>query len=154
MDGARHLVVQEPDGSVAIAFNQEVPPPEPPPEAPTVQTGSRFRITGIKFCDRGKGAVIVMFYMSLFLLTVFFRIIDIINACCISITCLLMNFNLPTISLFPIILYGSLSTFFFIPLLVLHMWLVATYQFCIAVLCLYLMRTFKYIVSEQRVEIV
>ena len=32
MDEARHLVVEKPDGSVAIAFNQEVPPPEPPPE--------------------------------------------------------------------------------------------------------------------------
>jgi len=30
MDGARHLVVEKPDGSVAIAFNQDVPPPEPP----------------------------------------------------------------------------------------------------------------------------
>ena len=154
MDGARHLVVEEPDGSVAIAFNQEVPPPEPPPESPTVRTRTRIRISGIKFCERGKVAVIMMFYMSLFLLTVFFRIIDIINACCISITYILMNLNWPTISLFPIILYGSLSAFFFIPLLVLHMWLVATYQFCVAVLCLYLTRTFEYIISEQRVEIV
>ena len=154
MDGARHLVVEEPDGSVAIAFNQEVPPPEPPPESPTVRTRTRIRISGIKFCERGKMAVIMMFYMSLFLLTVFFRIIDIINACCISITYILMNLNWPTISLFPIILYGSLSAFFFIPLLVLHMWLVATYQFCVAVLCLYLTRTFEYIISEQRVEIV
>ena len=32
MDEARHMVVEKPDGSVAIAFNQEVPPPEPPPE--------------------------------------------------------------------------------------------------------------------------
>jgi hypothetical protein len=154
MDGARHLVVEEPDGSVAIAFNQEVPPPEPPPESPTVRTRTRIRISGIKFCERGKVAVIMMFYMSLFLLTVFFRIIDIINACCISITYILMNLNWPTISLFPIILYGSLSAFFFIPLLVLHMWLVATYQFCVAVLCFHLAQTFEYIVSEQRVEIV
>ena len=29
MDEARHMVVEKPDGSVAIAFNQEVPPPEP-----------------------------------------------------------------------------------------------------------------------------
>ena len=72
MDGARHLVVEEPDGSVAIAFNQEVPPPEPPPESPTVRTRTRIRISGIKFCERGKVAVIMMFYMSLFLLTVFF----------------------------------------------------------------------------------
>ena len=32
MDEARHMVVEKPDGSVAIAFNQEVPPPEPPPK--------------------------------------------------------------------------------------------------------------------------
>ena len=32
MDEARHVVVEKPDGSVAIAFNQEIPPPEPPLE--------------------------------------------------------------------------------------------------------------------------
>ena len=33
MQNERHLVVEEPDGSVAIAFNQEVAaPPPPPPE--------------------------------------------------------------------------------------------------------------------------
>jgi len=31
MNESRHVVVEKPDGSVAIAFNQEVPPPEPPP---------------------------------------------------------------------------------------------------------------------------
>ena len=31
MQNERHLVVEEPDGSVAIAFNEEVPAPPPPP---------------------------------------------------------------------------------------------------------------------------
>ena len=34
MDEARHLVVEKPDGSVAIAFNQEVPHTPEPPEPP------------------------------------------------------------------------------------------------------------------------
>jgi hypothetical protein len=42
MDEARHLVVEKPDGSVAIAFNQEVPPPEPPPEIIQPRSHVRF----------------------------------------------------------------------------------------------------------------
>ena len=47
MDEARHMVVEKPDGSVAIAFNQEVPPPEPPeppPEMIRVRPRPRFRL--------------------------------------------------------------------------------------------------------------
>mgnify|MGYP006221995545 CR=1 FL=1 len=45
MDEARHMVVEKPDGSVAIAFNQEVPPP-PPPEPPPeiIRPRPRFRL--------------------------------------------------------------------------------------------------------------
>ena len=42
MDNTRHLVVETPDGSIAIAFNEEVPPPEPPPEI--IQPQQRFRL--------------------------------------------------------------------------------------------------------------
>ena len=45
MKDERHLVVQEPDGSVAIAFNPEVPPPPeplPPPEIQPVQEMTRI----------------------------------------------------------------------------------------------------------------
>jgi len=45
MDEARHLVVEKPDGSVAIAFNEDVPPPEVPPEPPATQR--RIHITGL-----------------------------------------------------------------------------------------------------------
>ena len=47
MDEARHMVVEKPDGSVAIAFNQEVPPPEPPPTPPPpeiIQPRSHVRL--------------------------------------------------------------------------------------------------------------
>ena len=46
MDEARHLVVEKPDGSVAIAFNQEVPPPEPPepPRNDKITTTTTFQI--------------------------------------------------------------------------------------------------------------
>ena len=41
------MVVERPDGSVAIAFNEEVPPPEPPeppPEMIRVRPQPRFRL--------------------------------------------------------------------------------------------------------------
>ena len=43
MDEFRHVVVEKPDGSVAIAFNQEVPPPEPPEPPPEI-IQPRFRL--------------------------------------------------------------------------------------------------------------
>jgi hypothetical protein len=47
MQNERHLVVEEPDGSVAIAFNEEVaapPPPLPPPEMYGPTTTTTFQI--------------------------------------------------------------------------------------------------------------
>ena len=46
MQNERHLVVEEPDGSVAIAFNEEVPAPAPapaPPPAPARQDCVRLQ---------------------------------------------------------------------------------------------------------------
>ena len=40
MEGCRHLVVEGPDGSVAIAFNEEIPPPV---------TRFRFDVVAVKY---------------------------------------------------------------------------------------------------------
>ena len=147
MDGARHLVVEEPDGSVAIAFNQEVPPPAPP------AMRTRIRITGLAFCEKGKAVTCIFFYISIFMLTWFFRIIDIVNASFMFTTFMLVVTGWP-IATYHIVVHGILSIMAFVPLAVIDMWGVSVYQLGVAVLCMYLNFTSKYIVSEQRFEIV
>ena len=46
MDDTRHAVVESPDGTVAIAFNEEVPPPPPPPPPlEIIRPRPRFRFS-------------------------------------------------------------------------------------------------------------
>ena len=151
MDEARHLVVEKPDGSVAIAFNEEVPPPELPSEPPA--TRRRIHITGLTFCEKGKAMTCIFFYISIFMLTWFFRIIDIVNACFMFTTFMLVVTGWP-IATYHILVHGLLSIMIFVPLMVIDMWGTAVYQLGVAVLCMYLNYTSKYIVSEQRFEIV
>ena len=51
MEGCRHLVVEGPDGSVAIAFNQEIPPPVivELPEEPQTLTRVRFDVVAVNY---------------------------------------------------------------------------------------------------------
>lgn len=137
----RHLVVERPDGSVAIAFNEDVPPPELPPEPST--TPPEIRITGIKFCERGKVVTGMFFYISLFILTSFLRLIDIINAILMFMTFMVVitGHSYATVQ---IVVHGIASMLIFVPLMVFHMWFVAAYQLCVVWLCLYLQLTFEY----------
>jgi len=47
MEGCRHLVVEGPDGSVAIAFNEEIPPPVI--VEPQTVTRFRFDVVAVKY---------------------------------------------------------------------------------------------------------
>jgi hypothetical protein len=81
MDEARHLVVERPDGSVAIAFNEEVPPPEPPeppPEMIRVRPQQRFRFS-IEYHPVARALAYIFVISSGINLALFRRIIDIIN---------------------------------------------------------------------------
>lgn len=146
MGEQRHLVVEGPDGSIAIAFNQEVPPPELPPEPPVTRT--IIRITGLNFCDKGKMVMSMFFYITIFMLTSFFRIIDVINTILMSITFLLVLSGWP-VAMYQLTIHGIISILAFVPLMVIDMWYAAAYQLGLAVLCLYLNFTSKYITSFQ-----
>ena len=63
MDEARHLVVEKPDGSVAIAFNQEVPPPEPPPPE-IIRPQARFRFS-IEYHPVARALACIYLYISI-----------------------------------------------------------------------------------------
>jgi hypothetical protein len=79
MNDARHAVVEYPDGSVAIAFNQEVPspePPEPPPEI--IQPLPRFRLL-LEYHPVVRALAYIFVLASGINLALFGRIIDIIN---------------------------------------------------------------------------
>ncbi len=150
MDKARHIVVEAPDGSVAIAFNQEVPPPEPPPAPPDMRT--RIRISGLAFCEKGKIMTCILFYISLFMITWFFRIIDIVNMCLMFMTLASVVTGWSFAS-YQIVVHGILSSFAIVPLMVIDMWGTAVYQLSVAVLCVYLNLTSKYIAVQHLEEI-
>lgn len=150
MDKARHLVVEAPDGSVAIAFNQEVPAPEPPPEPPATRT--IIRITGLIFCEKGKVITCIFFYISIFMLTWFFRIIDIVNASLMFMTFMLVVTGW-SVATYQIVAHGILSSFAVVPLMVIDMWGTAVYQIGVTVLCMYLNFTSKYVTVQHLEEI-
>jgi len=142
MEGERHLVVEGPDGSIAIAFNQEVPPPEPP------ATRTIIHITAITFCEKGKVMTCIFFYISMFMLTWFSRFIDIVNACLMLMTFALVVLGW-SIAEYQVVVHGILSIMAFVPLMVIDMWGTAVYQLGVAVLCMYLKYTSEYVTSFQ-----
>ena len=143
---ARHLVVEGPSGELAIAFNQDVPPPEPPPEPPAMRTS--IHITGLSFCEKGKAVTCIFFYISIFMLTWFFRVVDIVNACFMFTTFMLVVTGWP-IATYHIVVHGILSIMAFVPLAVIDMWGTSIYQLGVAVLCMYLNFTSKYVTVQH-----
>lgn len=145
MDTARHSIVEGPDGSIAIAFNVEVPPPDIPSEILLPETNTRpaeIRITGIKFCDKGKSIMCILFYISLFILTSDFTILNIISATFVFITFIAVTTGYSVAS-FQLIIHGLISAIGYIFLMINGMWIAAVYQLCIAILCMYLQLTSK-----------
>ena len=85
MDEARHLVVEKPDGSVAIAFNQEVPPPEPPEPPPEIiRPRSHVRFL-LEYHPVARALAYIFVLASGINLALYTRTIDIINFCVDSI---------------------------------------------------------------------
>ena len=137
MDEARHLVVEKPDGSVAIAFNQEVPPPEPPPTPPEmirVRPQQRFRFL-IEYHPVARALAYIFVIASGINLGLFRRIIDIINfALIVSTTGALHTEHSASITV--IVFHGTCAGLMVVPFCVLRMWEQAIYQFSIAMMCM------------------
>jgi hypothetical protein len=97
----RHQVVEGPDGSVAIAFNQEISPEEPPsPPAPTISRSTD--VVAVKYNKYIQLSFDCFFLVSLFKLVYLFRIIDIINFIFIILSTFAVHTELP-ISVAPIL---------------------------------------------------
>jgi hypothetical protein len=134
MQNERHLVVEEPDGSVAIAFNQEVPPPEPPPEMIRLRPQPRFRFL-IEYHPVARALAYIFMIASGINLGLFMRIIDIINfALIVSTTGALHTEHSASITV--IVFHGTCAGLMVVPFCVLRMWEQAIYQFSIAMMCM------------------
>jgi hypothetical protein len=82
MKDERHLVVQEPDGSVAIAFNPEVPPP--PDSAPLPEVVQQ--VVRIKYTLATQFACIVLFATCIIQIFLYKRGVDVLNMVFIGTT--------------------------------------------------------------------
>ena len=136
MQNERHLVVEEPDGSVAIAFNQEVaaPPPVPPPEMIRLRPRPRFRLL-LEYHPVARALAYIFVLASGINLALFMRTIDIINfVLIVSTTGALHTEHSASITV--IVFHGTCAGLMIVPFCVLRMWEQAIYQFSIAMMCI------------------
>jgi hypothetical protein len=134
MDEARHLVVEKPDGSVAIAFNQEVPPPEPPPEMIRVRPQQRFRFL-IEYHPVARALAYIFVIASGVNLALYTRTIDIINFVLIVSTTGAVHTE-HSASITVVVFHGTCAGLMIVPFCVLRMWEQAIFQFSVTVMCL------------------
>ena len=135
MQNERHLVVEEPDGSVAIAFNQEVAaPPPPPPEMIRLRPRPRFRLL-LEYHPVARALVYIFTIASGINLALYMRTIDIINFVLIVFTTGALHSN-DSASITVIVFHGTCAGLMVVPFCVLRMWEQAIYQFSIAMMCM------------------
>ena len=132
MDEARHMVVEKPDGSVAIAFNQEVPPPEPPPEI--IQPRPRFRLL-LEYHPVARALAYIFVLASGVNLALYTRTIDIINFALIVSTTGAIHTEYQA-SITVVVFHGTCAGLMIVPFCVLRMWEQAIFQFSVTVMCL------------------
>ena len=135
MQNERHLVVEEPDGSVAIAFNQEVAaPPPPPPEMIRLRPRPRFRLL-LEYHPVARALAYIFVLASGINLALYTRTIDIINfVLIVSTTGALHTEHSASITV--IVFHGTCAGLMVVPFCVLRMWEQAIYQFSIAMMCM------------------
>ena len=144
MDEARHLVVEKPDGSVAIAFNQEIPPPEPPPEI--IQPRSHVRFL-LEYHPVARALAYIFVLASGVNLALYTRTIDIINfVLIVSTTGALHTEHSASITV--VVFHGTCAGLMIVPFCVLRMWEQAIFQFSVTVMCLTAFNTATQIVEQ------
>lgn len=127
MDNGRHLVVERPDGSIAIAFNEDIQPP-------STRTRVTVRVIGFRYTRGSKLSSNILFYISVFMVAFFHRAIDIFNAFMILITMSLL-YSEWLVSKSQLLCHGMVSSLLFLPVLSIHMWDQVAYQLGCMVLC-------------------
>ena len=149
MEGCRHLVVEGPDGSVAIAFNQEIPPPvivEPPEEPQTLTTVS-FDVVAVNYNNNvqiGFRLALVISFVKLFNLL---RIIDIIDFIFVIASTIAVHSERP-ISIAPISGHGVYLLTILPVIAFSRMWWDLSYIMVCALLCGTSLTTMKRILIQ------
>ena len=147
MEGERHVVIEKPDGSMAIAFNQEIPPPPPPPPPPEIiRQRPRFRFS-IEYHPVIRGLAYIFVISSGINLALFRRLIDIINFVLIVSTTGALHSE-HSASIIAVVLHGTCAGLMVVPLCVLRMWEQAIFQFSVGVMCLAAFNTATQIAEE------
>ena len=147
MEGERHVVIEKPDGSMAIAFNQEIPPPPPPPPPPEIiRQRPRFRFS-IEYHPVIRGLAYIFVISSGINLALFRRLIDIINFVLIVSTTGALHTE-HSASIIAVVLHGTCAGLMVVPLCVLRMWEQAVFQFSVGVMCLAAFNTANQIAEE------
>lgn len=147
MEGERHVVIEKPDGSMAIAFNQEIPPPPPPPPPPEIiRQRPRFRFS-IEYHPVIRGLAYIFVISSGINLALFRRLIDIINFVLIVSTTGALHSE-HSASIIAVILHGTCAGLMVVPLCVLRMWEQAIFQFSVGVMCFAAFNTATQIAEE------
>ena len=149
MDESRHLVVEKPDGSVAIAFNEEVPPPEPPeppPEIIRVRPQQRFRFL-IEYHPVARALAYIFVLASGINLALYMRTIDIINFVLIVFTTGALHTE-HSASIGIVVFHGTTAGLMIVPFCVLRMWEQAIFQFSVTVMCITAFNTCNQIAEQ------
>jgi len=147
MEGERHVVIEKPDGSMAIAFNQEIPPPPPPPPPPEIiRQRPRFRFS-IEYHPVIRGLAYIFVISSGINLALFRRLIDIINFVLIVSTTGALHTE-HSASIIAVVLHGTCAGLMVVPLCVLRMWEQAIFQFSVGVMCFAAFNTATQIAEE------
>lgn len=140
--GTRHAIVEEPDGSVSVAFNDEVPPPRPPPRPPEPRVTMQVRrVTGVKYHRVSKMNALVLFLAASVLFFTLRRVLDAINLAMIIGTNVALNVRDRPYSIMVPTTHGFAAFLMFIPFCVFHMWGQAAFQIGCAVMCLHAIAT-------------
>ena len=134
MNDARHAVVEYPDGSVAIAFNQEVPSPEPPEPWPEIiRPQPRFRLL-LEYHPVARALAYIFVLASGINLALYMRTIDIINFVLIVFTTGALHTE-HSASITVIVFHGTCAGLMIVPFCVLRMWEQSIFQFSTALMC-------------------
>ena len=125
----RHVVIEKPDGSVAIAFNEEVPPAPAPAPAPAPPEMI------LEYHPVARALVYIFVLSSGINLALFRRIIDIINFVLIVSTTGAIHTEYPA-SIGVVVFHGTCAGLMIVPFSVLRMWEQSIYQFSVTIMCL------------------
>jgi hypothetical protein len=132
MEGCRHLVVEGPDGSVAIAFNEEIPPPVI--VEPQTVTRVRFDVVAVKYNNIVQIGFRLTLLISFVKLFNFLRIIDITDFIFVIASTIAVHSERP-VSVAPISGHGMYLLTIFPVIAFMTMWWDLSYIMLCLLLC-------------------